>query len=193
MTRGRSCFLGIQFLHLVLSVMLPTRVLGLLNQQKLIGGQASNSGKALLGPLLQQEGAKTSNSFPCSLPEGQRAGSLYAVRCGSWGQAGGVAQVFCPPLWWCCVQGACTEPCFSPDTLLLLPALQKWHLSFFFSVFLYLVHNLPQLRMHSYFQSLLGSLYLVDGGAVCPGASAAAEGPSLSQTRCAQHSLRAVK
>ena len=34
--------------------LLPTRVLGLLNQQKLIRGQTRNSGKTLLGPLLQQ-------------------------------------------------------------------------------------------------------------------------------------------
>ena len=28
------------------------------------GGQTGNSGKALLGPLLQQEGMRTSNTFP---------------------------------------------------------------------------------------------------------------------------------
>ena len=39
---------------------------GLFNQQKLIRGQTGNSGKALLG---HEEGAKTSNSYPFSLPE----------------------------------------------------------------------------------------------------------------------------
>lgn len=34
--------------------LLPTRVLGLLNQQKLIRGQTRNSGKTLSGPLLKQ-------------------------------------------------------------------------------------------------------------------------------------------
>ena len=50
-------------------IWLPTQVLGLLNQQKLIRGQMRNSGKALLGLLLQQEGEKTNNRFPYSLPE----------------------------------------------------------------------------------------------------------------------------
>ena len=47
--------------------LLPTRVLGLLNQQKLIRSQTGNSSKALLGPLLQQEGVRTSNRFSCCL------------------------------------------------------------------------------------------------------------------------------
>ena len=47
--------------------------------QKLIRGQARNSGNALLGSLLQQEGAKTNNSFFCLLPEWGQAGSSYEV------------------------------------------------------------------------------------------------------------------
>ena len=46
-----------------------TRVLGLLNRLKLIRGQTRNADKGLLGPLLQQGGARTSNRFPCSLPK----------------------------------------------------------------------------------------------------------------------------
>ena len=56
--------------------LLPTRVLGLLNQYKLIRGWRSNSGKALLGPLLQQEGSKNKQQVPllaCSLRGGQAA------------------------------------------------------------------------------------------------------------------------
>ena len=41
--------------------MLLTRVVGLLNQRKLVRGQIRNSGKTLLGPLLQQWEAKTDN------------------------------------------------------------------------------------------------------------------------------------
>ena len=47
--------------------MLPTKTLCLLNQYKLIEGQTRNSGKALLGPLLQQQGVRTINTFPCLL------------------------------------------------------------------------------------------------------------------------------
>ena len=51
--------------------------------KKLIRGQTRNSGKALLGPLLQQEGMKTSNRFPHSLHKGGGADSLYGVRVGA--------------------------------------------------------------------------------------------------------------
>ena len=47
--------------------LLLTRVLALLNQYKLVRGWRSNSGKGLLGPLLQQEGSRTNNRFPCWL------------------------------------------------------------------------------------------------------------------------------
>ena len=45
--------------------------------------QTRNSGKALSGLMLQHEGAKTSNRFPCSLTEGELAGSLNRVRAGT--------------------------------------------------------------------------------------------------------------
>ena len=44
-------------------------VLGLLNQHILIGDQTRNSDEALLGLVLQQEGVKTSDRFPCALSE----------------------------------------------------------------------------------------------------------------------------
>ena len=50
------------------------------NQQKLIRGQTWDSGKALLGSLLQYQGARTSNRFPYLLPrEGGQACSLFGV------------------------------------------------------------------------------------------------------------------
>ena len=54
------------------------------NQQQLRRGQMRNSGKALLGLVLQHGGAKTSNRYPCLFPEvggvGRWAGSLIGVR-----------------------------------------------------------------------------------------------------------------
>ena len=47
--------------------MFPASILGLLNQQKLIQRQTKDLEKALLGLLLQQKGAKTSNRFTCLL------------------------------------------------------------------------------------------------------------------------------
>ena len=74
-----------------------------------------NSGKALLGPLLQCREVIT-NRFPCLFdPEGGWASSLYVETEGrgrSRGQARRVAWVVCPPLWWSCVLGLCKVPCF---------------------------------------------------------------------------------
>ena len=56
--------------------LLPTRVLGLFNQYKLIRGWRSNSGKVLLGSLLQQEGSKNKQQVPLlarTLREGELA------------------------------------------------------------------------------------------------------------------------
>lgn len=44
-----------------------SQVPGLFNQQILIRGQTRNSGRALLGLMLQQERAKASNRCPCSI------------------------------------------------------------------------------------------------------------------------------
>lgn len=48
-------------------LLLPTRVFVLLNQWKLIRNQTRNSGKALLGALLQQGEVRTSIRFSCLL------------------------------------------------------------------------------------------------------------------------------
>ena len=61
----------------------PTRILALLSQKKLMRGPRGNSGKAVLGLLLQQGGVRTSNRFPCSLfHKVGRAVSLGRVRVG---------------------------------------------------------------------------------------------------------------
>ena len=68
---------------------LSTRVLGLLNQKKLIRGQMRNSDKTLLGLELQHEGAKTiTGPLACSL-RGGRAGPLNGVRVGGGVQGSG--------------------------------------------------------------------------------------------------------
>ena len=50
---------------------------------------------------------------------GERAGPLYGVTVGSGSRdwARGVAWVICPHCWWCCMQGACTGPCFCSQLL----------------------------------------------------------------------------
>ena len=49
-------------------LLLPTGVLGLLHQERLIRGQTRNSGQALSGTLLLQGAARMSNRFPGCLP-----------------------------------------------------------------------------------------------------------------------------
>ena len=77
--------------------------------------QVRNSGKALLGLILQQEGVKTSD-----LPLGQRGGL-----------------------------------CGLSATLMILCASSSWVLAFLFLT----VHDFPQPCVHSYFYSLIVSLY----------------------------------
>ena len=55
---------------------LPTQILGLFSEQKLIRGQTRNSRKALLGLMLQHKGAETNNRLPCLLPEAGVGGEL---------------------------------------------------------------------------------------------------------------------
>ena len=76
-------------------VLLSTRVLGLLNQQKLIRGQTRSSDKVLLGPLLQQgEGGQTRVSLAGSLLKGSGELVPYmrvrARVCPGVGQTGGL-------------------------------------------------------------------------------------------------------
>ena len=53
-----------------------TRVLDSINQWKLNRGQTRNSGKAFLGFLLKQRGARTNKKFPCLLAPGGGGGEL---------------------------------------------------------------------------------------------------------------------
>ena len=146
------------------------------NQYKWTRGQTRNSGKALLRLWRLQEGVKTSNRFPCTLSE--QGASWFLI----WGEGSGCVQgsgrraglrVLPTPLVVLCARGM-RSTLLLLLTPFLLSALQKWLLGFL--VFLYLfVHNLPQLQhAHSYFQSLIVSLYFVAQGDICPGASMAA-------------------
>lgn len=124
--------------------MLPTKVLGLLNQQKLKRGQM-NSGKALLGFMVHREGVKTSDRCPCSLPR-EATVPLNGMRVGA-DQWVGVVQVVCPHPWLCHAQGSCVIPYFCSLHL------RSGNLIL---VFLYpFVHNMPQLCMSAVIFSLL--------------------------------------
>ena len=79
----------------------------------------------------------------------------------------GVAQIVCPPLRYCCVQGACALP-RCPSGLFKAAV-------GFFGLFVSFVQNLTQLlQACSYFSSHIVSLYFVAGGERCSGASTAA-------------------
>ena len=59
----------------------------------------------------------------------------------------GVTLVVCYPFGCVVCRGHVQYSGISPDPLLLLPALQKWQLSFLY----FAVHNLPQLCIHDIF------------------------------------------
>ena len=103
---------------------------------------------------------------------GGGACSLYGVKVGVCprGQAGGVAQVVCPPLRWWCVQGACAVPC-------LCSRIFKSGSWVFWSLCIFCPEFAPTLHACSYFHSHTVSLYFVAGGEMCAGASTAAKGP----------------
>ena len=100
-----------------------------------------NSGKALLGLMLQHEGARTSNMYPCLLHKGgEQAGSLNGVKVGisvgwAWGGLGDL-----PNSWWCCAG-------IMRGILFLLWHLRScsWVFALFVSYFALTVHA------HSYF------------------------------------------
>ena len=84
------------------------------------------------------------------------------------GWAGGVAQVFCPPLWWCPVQTQYS--CFC-SWLFRNSGWVFWSIGIFLSI---ICPNCPNI---SYFQSHIVSLYLVAQEELCPGTSITAKGP----------------
>ena len=76
--------------------------LAFLSQQKLIRGQTRNSGKALLGSLLQRRGRENKQQIPL-LAHSMKEGDSLIPYMGqgsvvSRSQAGGLAQMVCPPL-----------------------------------------------------------------------------------------------
>ena len=73
-----------------------------------------------------EEEREQTGSLACSLPDGMGGGaavSLFLIWVESrvYPGVGSKGQ-----LRWCSVQGACSVPCFAPNTLFLLLALQKW-------------------------------------------------------------------
>ena len=67
---------------MIVNISVTDWVLGPFNQWKLTRGQMRNSDKAVVGPVLQHKGAKTSNRCTCSLFREGPAGSLNDVMIG---------------------------------------------------------------------------------------------------------------
>ena len=119
--------------------------------------------------MLQHEGVKTSNRFPCSLPAGAgHADSLYdvRVRMGACVRAEGWLMGSAHPLGGavCRVHAQC--PAFAPSS----SRMAGW-----FLIFLYLFHNLPQYNVHAVVFSFFifccwRSYYFLGAGTVvkCP-------------------------
>ena len=99
------------------------------------------------GSHYSRRGMKTSNSFPCSLPEVGQAGSLYRVRVTCVqvsGQRDGWGGLPSPR--WYFVQGAWAVPCFCSWHPVFALGSSEMAIGFF--VFLYLaIHTLFQLHM----------------------------------------------
>ena len=94
--------------------LLPTRVPGLLHQQKLITDQTSNSGNTSFRQLCSSWSENKQQVPLLAHPLGEV--NWFLIRCEertvSRGWARGVTSVFCPSLRWYCVQKTCTVPCF---------------------------------------------------------------------------------
>ena len=110
-------------------ILLPRRILGLLNQQKVIRGQTRNSGKFLMGPLQQQRGVREQTTLASSLPEVR----LFLI----WDKGSSVSRSGLGGLPTHQVV-LCTRRMHS--RLLLLQALQQWQLGFL--VFFYLLSRI---------------------------------------------------
>ena len=101
-----------------------------------------NSGKALLGLVLQYKGTKINNRFPCSLPEGGQAVPLIGVRV----EAGPGVRLeewlgkFTHPLGGAVCRVHVQYPAFAPTP-------QKWQLGFW--SFCILLFIMPQQCMQA--------------------------------------------
>ena len=102
------------------------------------------------GSHYSRRGMKTSNSFPCSLPEVGQAGSLYRVRVTGMSkyQARGMAEGVCPAPRWHFVQGAWAVPCFCSWHPVFALGFSEMAIGFFVSLYL-TIHTLFQLHMHA--------------------------------------------
>ena len=105
----------------ILLLLLPTRVLGLLNQQKLTRGQTRNPGAALSGPWCSGR-TRTETASAALSPGGASWFLIWSEGGGeSGGRARGVAWVARPPLVGVAWRGM-------HSALLLRLASQKWQL-----------------------------------------------------------------
>ena len=134
-------------------------LLAFLNQQSVTGDQMRNSGQTLLGPWWSGW-AENRQQAPFLLTGWGGVGGacfLYRVQAeGVRGLAGGLAQVLCPPLWRCSVQGARSVPCCCSHTLLyswLFRSGGGLVFLFFFLVFLQLLSSLLQLSIQLFLVS----------------------------------------
>lgn len=112
-------------------------------------------------PAPQQGGMGTNRRFPCLLAPW--VVSLFLVWGGGWacahGQAGGMTQVLCAPLWWCCVQRVHLVPRFCFQQSVFTPGSSEAAAEFLLSVSF---AQVPQpANMCSNFQSHIVSLCIL--------------------------------
>ena len=108
--------------------MLLTRVLGLPQSIEIDQRPGKKFRRGFIGAPAAAGGRENKPQVP--LPAHSLSGaSLFLIwgegRGVSRGRAGGMAQVFCPPLRWCCVQGACAVPCFCSRHRVFAPGSSK--------------------------------------------------------------------
>ena len=123
-----------------------------------------NSGKALLGLVPQQEGAKRSNRWPCSLP----GGASWSLKLGEGGVGPGVRPegglgYSTHPLGGAVCRGHARDPAFVPGSSEV--AVGFWSFCILFIICRNCTCTQFLLVPYSFFVS------------VCPGASTAAKGP----------------
>ena len=99
----------------------------------------------------REEREQVTDSLACLFPKVGASSFLIRNegRDVSRGLARRVAWVVCPPFRWCCVQGACTVPCFCYQLPVFAPGSSEVAVGLFCGFFVSFVQNLPQLHMHT--------------------------------------------
>ena len=136
----------------------------------MVRGQTRHSSKALLG--LELQGAKTSNRFPCLLPEHGPTGSLKGMRVAMGPRFGleGWLGWSAHPLGFAVCRDHTAVPWFCSGHL----RSSSW----VFGLFVSCSKFVPAVFMYTViFYSLIVSLYSVAPENICPGASTVAKGP----------------